>query len=160
MAPLHTDTDTTSENGKSTLEELGILKEGFVEDDIPPELLHLFLLVRNVEHIRREGFLGYKKSEESSINQRNRAAHDYDKNLMKRAVRLYRRCNDPKRENNTENEWMALLTRGVFYRFDREEEETARCHHWYEFSSRPARTDLLQLCLPPSLSAGKPADDQ
>jgi hypothetical protein len=36
MGPLHMDTDTTSENSESTLGEIGILKEGFVEEDIPP----------------------------------------------------------------------------------------------------------------------------
>jgi hypothetical protein len=117
ISPLPTDTDTISGNSKSTLEELDFFKEGFVEKDNPSKLLDLFLLVRDVEHIRWEGFVGYKTTEESNINQRNGAAHDCDQHLAKRASCLLRKCDDPDRENNTESGRVATFTTEVFHRF-------------------------------------------
>jgi hypothetical protein len=160
MSPFRTDTDTTSGNSKLTLEELDFFKEESVEKDIPSKLLGLFPLVHDVEHTRWEGFAGCKDSEESNINQRNWAAHDYNKYLASRASDLLRECDDPSRENSNENEWMMVLTQNVFHQFDREEEEGALYHHWYVFPGLFMDTDLQRLCLPPSLSAGKPADYQ
>jgi hypothetical protein len=161
MDPRRTDTNRASKNDRSTLEEGGIMMEPFAKNkDIPSGLRDLSQLVHDVKHIRWKGFSGYRRSEESSVKQTNTAAHDYDKQLSRRAQDLSYDCNEPKRENDDESKWIDVLEKSVFQRFNREEEEKARYHHWYEHPLRPISSDIPQLCLPPSLSARKPSEAQ
>lgn len=161
MDPRRTDTNRASKNDRSTLEEGGIMMEPFAKNkDIPSGLRDLFQLVHDAKHIRWKGFSGYRRSGESSVEQINTAAHDYDKQLSRRAQDLFYDCNEPKRENDDESKWIDVLEKIVFQRFNREEEEKARYHHWYEYLLRPTSSDIPQLCLPPSLSARKPSEAQ
>ena len=125
-------TDITSKKDKSTLEEAGIVKEYFDPKRAPAHLRSLLVLIIDVEHIQWETHPRYKVSKRRNSEQRNWAAHDYDKKLVERAFSLWKTCIDPKRENNKENEWMEVLSPKVFHRFNREEEESADYHHWYE----------------------------
>lgn len=83
MGPRRSNANTTSGKYKPTLEEEGIIYDSFLEAEIPSKLLNLCLLVRGVDHIQYEGFAGYRQSNGSSIEPENKAAHDYDKHLMR-----------------------------------------------------------------------------
>ena len=114
---------------QSTSEEIDMLNLPFDKGSVPKELRGLFLLVRDVEHIRSKGFAGYRDGEESSTKRRSNTARAYDRKLSRKAEILSGACTDRKMATSGEEHWIWVLMR-VFYRFNREEEEMARTHHW------------------------------
>ena len=125
-----TKADRKPRNDKLPLEELDILLEPFAGEGCPNELLNLFRLIRDSQYLRFEGFAGYKVTKEGNVEQRNKVARDYDKELASRALELKDICSDPKRPDDSENEWTAALKPVAFHRFHREKEETDPSHHW------------------------------
>jgi hypothetical protein len=99
----------------------------------PTELQVLFKLIANVKELKSDHFGGYEGTDSDHPQLKFSPKQQYEKELKNEATQLEVACSDKSRQDDIESKWVQILDPIVFYRFDREQEETFRQdrhHHW------------------------------
>jgi hypothetical protein len=96
------------------------------------ELKDLFKLIVSIKNLKSDQFGGYEATN-SDLVATFSPRQQYEKELKSEAIRLEVVCSDKRRQDDNESKWVQALDPIVFYRFDREQEETLcrdRHQHW------------------------------
>jgi hypothetical protein len=99
--------------------------------DCSKELKELFTLILSVQSLEWDLFGGTTLESNGPVQVTPVMQHESE--LKLEAEHLTVACRDPKRRDDTEDQWVVVLQPIVFYRFNREAEEVykrRRHHHW------------------------------
>ncbi|KAF2180881.1 hypothetical protein K469DRAFT_793295 [Zopfia rhizophila CBS 207.26] len=107
-------------------------------NDCPEELRDLFEVILCVhKRIEFQKFGGQEANDLDPPLIEFTARQQYEKELKKEASDLQVFCSDPKRSDDVEATWVETLGPIVFYRFNRELEETFICRKHFPIRGRP-----------------------